>query len=117
MLCFDVRLVEAKTVARIATDLAVPVRTNGRRGTDRAGTGLSNAMFPRFADRKPIGDLYQERLSVALGSDQRRSAATGTFLFLEKTAPDFGAKSGQSGAPRRTTTARTGAAAKAGATG
>jgi hypothetical protein len=106
MLCVDVRWVAAKTVAAVATESAIPVGTDWRRCAHRAGSGVSNTLLPRIAGRKPIGDICKERFPVADSSDQRRSAATRAFLFLEKAATELDTKSGKSGAPNGSAGAR-----------
>jgi hypothetical protein len=103
LLCTDVGSVAAKIVA---TDPAIPVGTNRRRCARRAGADVPNTLHPRIACRKPIGDICKERLPAADGSDQRRSAASRAFFFLEETASDLDTKSGKSGAPNGAATAR-----------
>jgi hypothetical protein len=106
MLCVDVRLVAAKTVASVATDPAIPVGTNGRRCAHRARSDVSNTLLAGIAYRKPIGDICKERFPVADSSDHCRSADTKAFLFLERTAADLNAKSGKSRAANGPATAR-----------
>ncbi len=113
MLCVDARLAEGKTAALGAGDLAVPIRTFGRRRARRARSNVSNTLLACLAGRKPSGDICKERLPVAHGSDQRRAAANRAFLFLEKPAADFSTKSGSSGAPNSSATARAGTTAQA----
>jgi hypothetical protein len=103
MLCVEVRSVGAKLVT---ADPAIPIGTNRRRCAHGAGPDVSNALLPRIACRKPIRNIYKERLPVADSSDQRRSASTSAFLFLEKTTTGLDTKSGQSGAANGSATAQ-----------
>jgi hypothetical protein len=86
-------------------------------GTDvRSVQGQTCQTLTRIACRKPIGDICKERFPVAFNSDQRRSAASRAFLFLEKTATDLDTKSGQGGAPNGSATAPAASTAASAAT-
>lgn len=105
MLCVDARSVFARTIASVAANPAIPVGTKWRRCAHRGGPDVPDTLLPHVGRRKPVGDICKERVPAADGSAHRRSASTGAFLFLEQTAADPDAKSGQSGAPDRSGTA------------
>lgn len=98
--------VQSGAAKPVATDPAIPVGTNWRRCAHRAGSDVSNTLLPGTACREPIRNICKERLPLADRSDQRQSAATGAFLFLEKTATGLDTESGQSGAANGSATAR-----------